>query len=504
MMKLIKNYLVLLLLIPLIGFSQVEIEIDPVDDPKHGIDVPDPEGGRKDGTRPDVPDDPDKKDKPDETVEDTGPQKEIVLGGKHIKPALSERPANSDKLFYMNGDQLSVAIKKLESGNLTWSRDDYKQDVESTIQNIKGVSFFKQVGAMTGRGYRIVLTNDDILYGQIEKMDDKFLYMDTWYAGQLVIDRTMLYQIDALENRSLFNAIDKLANWENISNNKARWVIDKGTLKGSGSLGRKVKFLDNMMISMKVKCTGRFPSFRLGFFCNKPQDYSNGVRLNFSQRTVVLDSRMNRSSYQSSYLNADLTKETELNIIFDKPNKQITLKADGRKVKTWDRIDFSNFKGDYFFVYSTQLFEMSKFTISTWHGDHSFEDEDRPNDIINFANNELAKGKALSMAKNTLKLKTDLLTVNVPVNNIKTIQFNTDDAQRSRRRKNDIKAYFAAGGHITLNFKELANGKVIGYSENFKSDGDKKMGEVAIDMNALVGIRFMVYNEEIEHLSFEK
>ena len=39
--------------------------------------------------------------------------------------------------------------------------------------------------------------------------------------------------------------------------------------------------------------------------------------------------------------------------------------------------------------------------------------------------------------------------------------------------KGDIKAYFADGGHVTLDLKSIKDGKLVGSSENFGIGGFK-------------------------------
>ena len=75
--------------------------------------------------------------------------------------------------------------------------------------------------------------------------------------------------------------------------------------------------------------------------------------------------------------------------------------------------------------------------------------------------------------------------------------FSDENAERARRNQNDVEVYFANGNRITINLSELKDGKLLGSSENYGKDK-------SFDLSAFIGIRFSLYNENIDKADFER
>ncbi|NOY75686.1 MAG: hypothetical protein GXP32_07820, partial [Kiritimatiellaeota bacterium] len=128
--------------------------------------------------------------------------------------------------------------------------------------------------------------------------------------------------------------------------------------------------------------------------------------------------------------------------------------------------------------------------VAKWNGRAPGEKSDSTakKDIIEFVNDDKVTGKLKSMDAKLAVFETDYAPLKVPVSRIKRINFASGSRGRARRNKSDARCVYAKGGHVTLDISTIADGKILGESENF--------GKASLDLKAFKKVELNIYDDK--------
>ena len=441
---------------------------------------------------------------------DSGPQKSAT--GPRIdvpKPAGSattpargpaKRSPLGDLLQFKDGDSLHGNLVSVDAAEgMVWSRPDVEDPIKiKDLARLNGVRLQALAKPQSNAGAaRIYLTNGDMLYGNIVGLTAETAILQSWYAGQVTIQKPMIESIQpgAKSGGVVFTGPGKLADWTRNGN----WQIKRGALSGSGTIGRDLKLPDKSRLEFDMAWQGRYLNFSMTLYTKDlKQNQGDGYMMNFSNNTVRLYRRIrNQGQHDLGYANNvnALTKRQRLHVDIrtDKEEKSIVLMINGKRVHQWiDSQDFAG-RGTGMLIYAhdrSSTIAFSKMRVSPWDGKFESTDksQDTDEDAIQLVNGDKVSGSLLSIRDGRIAFKTDYGNLDLPVQRAGLITLATKGQERARRNRDDVRAYFPDGAYVTVKLANIGDGRLAGSSENF--------GDLTFEVKAFIGVEFNIYDKK--------
>jgi hypothetical protein len=210
--------------------------------------------------------------------------------------------------------------------------------------------------------------------------------------------------------------------------------------------------------------------------------------LSISQSYVYLQRFFNNSSRNLGNIRVRSFRagKGDISILCDSKKKIVIMLVNGKMKKQWSDAQFPAV-GKYMSFYnpSSGLLKLSKISIGGWNGKIPGVkgDTNAKKDTIEFANDDKVTGKLKSMDAKLAVFDTDYAPLKVPVTRIKRIIFANDARGRARRNAADARCVFTKGGHVTVNISKIADGEVVGESENFGNTSFKLKAFKKVELN---------------------
>lgn len=421
----------------------------------------------------------------------------------------------TDILTFMNKDSLHG---RLISGSpdeygIRWKHENVKNPIDFALLGISRIKLSKQQAVQrTAFGATVHLTNDDILTGNIVSLTDQSLVLDTWYAGKMGIKRLMIKQINpnAGGGGVTYEGPASITNWQTRDYNDGRgqqksWKFKNNALYAAYTypIARTINNMPSTaMIQFKASWRG-YPSFHFAFYSDNLQQYygSNCYLLQVSSSSMSLQ-RYTRNSGSRSLGSVNYQRfsnqppsQAVFTVLADKKKKSIVLLIDGDMVKQWTDGDFFAGTGNaiLFQPQSRGNLKISEIKVSEWDGEiptKNAASRELKQDLLRFTNNDKVSGTLSAIADGNVQFKTTYATLTVPLKRVDQITMSTQNAERARRNRNDVRAQFREKGSITVQMTKLQDGKITGNSENF--------GAATLPIEAFRSLEFNVYEDKQE------
>ena len=241
-----------------------------------------------------------------------------------------------------------------------------------------------------------------------------------------------------------------------------------------------------------------YPQVYIIPYTNSIQNYySHGYNIRIYSSYVQLYQGNSRQLGAQASFNFRSMKKAQLDVMIDKDKKTVVIFINGKKIKEWKNVNYVPTGNNLVLYGGSYTTSFNNLRISKWDGKvpDTIENKVAKEDLIKFKNGDKMSGKVISIKDNIVKLKTSFAEMPVPVKNITQMTFSADNLARARRNKDDIKAYFVGGSHVTFSLKSISDGKILGNSENF--------GTANFNMNAFLGLAFNIYDSEQNLTGFE-
>jgi len=422
---------------------------------------------------------------------------------------------DTDLLTFMNKDSLHgrlVSASPDEYG-IRWKHENVKNNIDFALLGVSRIKLSKRRAVeRTAFDATVELTNDDVLTGNIVSLNDQALVLDTWYAGKMSIKRLMIRQINpnAGGGGLIYEGPASLANWQTRDYNdghgqRPAWKFKNNALYATYSypVARTVNDMPALaMIRFKAAWRG-YPSFYFAFFSDNLQQYygSNCYLLQVSSSSIYLQ-RYTRNSGSSSLGSVNFQRfsnqppsQAVFTVLVDKNKRTIALLVDGEMVKQWTDGDVFAGTGNaiLFQPQSRGNLKISDIKVSEWDGEipsKTGTGRELKQDLLRFTNNDKVSGSLSAIADGNVQFKTTYATLTVPLKRVDQIVMSTENAERARRNRNDVRADFRERGAITLQMTKLGEDKITGNSENF--------GTVTLPIEAFRSLEFNVYEDKQE------
>jgi len=448
---------------------------------------------------------------------------EIAVTGQDTppaKPSTVPKPTDDkgvsatggeDVLEFLNKDKLHGYLMAVVPGEygLRWKHSSSDKPIDFGMGSVASATLARRKTAQAAPSTAaIYLTNGDMLPGNLVSLDGEKLVLDTWYAGKINVNRLMVKAMNPNSGVSsvIYEGPTDLTEWTMYRHggNQVLWKFKNGALYALQSypIGREIEGMPDMAdIQFEAAWRSGYPSFSFMFYTDNIQDNGNGYMLQISGSSIYLqrysrDSGSRNIGGNDNYeaFNNRKSMKAKINLLVDKSKKAVTLLIDGNMVKQWT--DTANFAGKgngiMFRPNNQGDLKISNIKIAQWDGKLPevggvSSDKGAKEDLVRFVNNDKVSGQLKAIAAGNVKFETSYATLDIPLARVAEIVMASEKSERARRNKDDVRAYFADRGLVTIQLARIEKDEVKGKSENF--------GDISLPLGSLRLLEFSIYQE---------
>ena len=435
--------------------------------------------------------------------------------------AEDEKKENRDVIRFLNADRLH--------GNITGIKDE-KLELTSPISDDTLRFALDRLAEirLADRPYKpgehqaiVELTNGDEFKGDIIDLNDEHLVLDTWFAGELKIERLMLKSLRP--NSGLIKILyEGPKEMSDFVHNGSAWSMsgNKLVVKNNGSFGKEFKEVPDKVRYDFTVTWQNYSSFSFKFFSDTAtaatggNGYTMAVRSSNYTLTRYSNEQNQRQLWQknSGQMVRGGSTTQRFTLLADIKGNSFHLLLDDKPFHKWEDTTPEGVikKGNSIVVYAQQYgnLSISDLKITEWDGrepqvDDADDGDEKPIpddvDVIFFKNSDVATGSINNLKdKKRINLKTEFDDMDIPLKVISAVEFAPEEAERARRMAGDVRATFQDWGSITLELTDIVDGKLKGKSENY--------GEIEMPLDAFSKLEFNIYDfrekeeEDLEQL----
>ncbi|MCK5843408.1 MAG: hypothetical protein KAG97_01790 [Victivallales bacterium] len=408
--------------------------------------------------------------------------------------------AKSDLAFFKNGDSLHGKLLSFSSKKgMIWKSPEAESEIIFKLANLREIRLGAAKNFTETCQDSILLTNGDELFGKIISLDSEKLIIETPFAGRLTVGRSMLESITPGNGKGsdTYTGPTTIDEWKVVNQNGRNG--SPSVVDGIMSLPRYTAVSRDMNPPPVFKISFKFENFGSSQFsirfCASTPDVNNRrsvYMLSISQNYVYLQRFLNNSNKNlgNVRIREFRTGKGEVTILCDSKKKVVIMLVNGKMKKQWSDPQFPPV-GKYVIFYnqSSGILKLSKIAVGKWNGkiQGSKSEGDAKKDTIEFTNDDKVTGKLKSLDAKLAVFDTDYAPLKVPVTRIKQITFANGSRGRARRNVADARCVFVRGGHVTVNVENIANGVIVGESEN--------CGKATFKLNAFKKVELNIYDD---------
>jgi len=423
---------------------------------------------------------------------------DATASGEKIEiPSLNKLPR--DTILFSNGDILYGVLDGIEpETSLRWRHPDALDVIEFAPESVAGIEFgFRPQPPFHRKDLcRVRLTDEDEIEGNLLECDAEKVVLETWYAGRIVVPRSVVRLITPKPNEPppIFEGPSSPEDWtfgkvRGGIPNAGEWNYKSGAFYAtkSASIARDVKLPDVASIQFDLAWKGMlYVAIALYTDYLEPVSlqakeseppFGGFYSLQLSSYTVnllpVTQTDPLRYLGQTSVPTFSQKNRAHIDVRVNKAKRTTTLMVDGAVVKQW--IDTERFVGDgtgLRFVHQGQgAIKLNNIKVSAWDGQFEEKLSSRPNrseDLLTLRNGDKVSGKVESIQNGELKLTvTDGAEMEISLERVKLIEMAAIEIPQANHGSGNVKATFRNGGKITFQLEKWTSTEVIGTNSSF-------------------------------------
>ena len=357
----------------------------------------------------------------------------------------------------------------------------------------------------------------DTIRGRLVNLNDESITLDTWYAGELTLRRSMVTALDVYpQSPSFYDGPNGLDGWVSSGGDvEENWNFADRSLisKSRDGIAREVQLPDRSMISCQVEWKST-ASFQIMFLSTRSDTnyLRNGYSLNVRRSSSVQLSRIGPDNAPTSFFNTTTTQlkdrqKATFKIYLDRRKEGVSaIFLENKLLGTWTDQDDTKGLGNWLHFVpqnSSYPIKVSQISITQWDGNLPIKmDEknksateelfqDLEGQTILLANGDSIRGNIDKIEEGKLYLKTSLGDIDLPVRRMSSVSLG--DAETKAQpimRGGDVRAWFREGGFITMDLHSFDGKSLLGSSQVFDN--------ATFDASAFSKIEFNIWNSDLD------
>jgi hypothetical protein len=414
-----------------------------------------------------------------------------------LATSASAQPQPENALHFRNGDLLYGELLAIDAPNaVRWQLPDAATPIEFRPDSIAQIDFPTSTNsiALTNNACRLLLANGDLLEGSLVSCDHDALVLETWFAGSLNIPRTSLQSVGFISHSpAIFDGITGLDGWTQgaaaaaFPAESGQWNYHKDAFYADkpASIARDLKLPDVAEIQFDLAWKGSL-NFAVALYTDSLQPIllqGNGpgaagfggfYSLRIWNSAVALWPVKKNDNYlrlgQVPVLSLMNKDRLHVDLRISKPQHKIALFLDDMPVKEWD--DPEGFIGEGTGMRFVQnpggVIKLSNLRITQWDG--IFADEtttDTTHDAFWPEKGAKVSGDIQFIANGKMTVRTTNGPVEIPLEQLKTIEFAQRQTAPPQTQAANVHATFAQGGNLTFILESWRTNEMIIRSPDF-------------------------------------
>lgn len=393
------------------------------------------------------------------------------------------QPGAESTLFLEASDHIAGALLKLEAERLYWSRPDLQEPAAFLLDKVSFI-LNRPSAEPSASATRVELFNGDRFPGELIRIDADTVVLQTEYAGAISFPRRSVARIRTGRQGNeggLFDGRDLEQDFRKVSGD---WKLEDGALTGMGGIIFRVPSPPRARIRVDVSWTGERPNFSVISHVGDSNYNHYGYNLYVNGEQVQLN-RGTRYQFGNAAIEALPAKQARIEMEVDQQEGLVTALVNGRKVQTWQ----TRYNSNQNFIAFTSNNEASTFrNLRITPLDMRDEALDQiDTDRVSFGDGDRVSGQVQTLAAGVVALGTAYGDLQIPVDALGEIAFDSTQYMRARRYGHDVLLHLPGGGRITTAVDRIDGGKLQGYSEN--------TGDLTLDLHYVSRIDFHIYRE---------
>ena len=401
-------------------------------------------------------------------------------------PPAAPLPATGTLSFF-NGDLLQGQLLRVTGDpRVQWQNADLGGALDFSAANLHKLTLTQPTAAPrdTTNQFLVRLHNGDELIGRLLALDADKLVLDTWFGGQLTIQRPAVRSLRPLGgNRVVYEGPTGLDGWRpsafNFGRGTGGFQFKNGAFVSSGpsAISRDLNLPASMRLEFDLQWQGTL-QLMMTVFSESLQPWGgDGYQFLFNQYNFSL-TRLARDGNQAQLgsvqvLGMNTRNKAHLALHVDKAARTFTLAVDGETVQTWkDAAEFSG-KGTGLVFFQQGQFntKISKIRVSEWDGknESSGSTTNRPTeDMLELINRDKVNGKLAGIRDGKAAFSTGFASMEIPLARVQFVELTAPAVTATNApAANDVRLFFADRGSLTLALAGWDQKQVRGRSPAF-------------------------------------
>lgn len=417
---------------------------------------------------------------------------------------LLSKGEESAMLNFVNGDRLNGSLVKMGGDHIFWKSPLLQNESKFFLQQVQDISlpFFDAPPQNVDHVAHIRFNPDlrqqnenllgDIIQGQLVAVNADNIILNTWFAGQLTINRNMVKDLEIFDVATpIYSGPSKQDDWKIIPESSWEWERNRYIRRSEGMISKTFATIPERYCLSFVCEWKNDLNIKLQFAASDvEEDTQNGYTMNFNSGTTYLQKRSR--DQQGSGLIGDYTRYPALRskeksvfrLFVDTSSGLIAFFSDADLVQQWNDTNKPYLSGKSMQISqpngNTTPLTISRIVLSEWDGilpeqENSLHlnainnpDPEKDEQRIHLRNGDILLGKVHKIENSEISLTTRFNEIKLPVSRIKKLALAPNEYDERLLQNGDIRAWFHEGDYVTFRLEEItADGKIKGYSQHF-------------------------------------
>ena len=458
----------------------------------------------------------------------------ILIAASWGTAAAAVEPPSVIRFATKGVEWLSGSLESVAGDKLIWNAPILKQPTAFWTKSVLDLTLpILNYDQKVSHEASLLLTNGDLVRGQLCSVTDDLIVLDTWYAGRLQFRRVMIKEMGVLDQAALvYSGPTGLDGWIQTAKTPT-WKYENGALRTNGTrgIGRDVGLPDECSVAFEMSCSESMSLSVHLFADDLTTDSPKGCYQLNCQGSYVSFSRIGDDGRLGGIGGMEGRSvpefrgngKVQVEVRASRTSGNVSLYVNGRHAANWRA---QNVKGKFGkgiqFVPQNGMdtLRIAKIKVTAWDGEvEGLPDENaamglrfggqiRPNRAakpepksdpespaegrMKLRNGDSIGGEVVAIVDGIITVKTPFAEVKLPVGMVRNILLKPTSLEEPIRRNGDVRAWFPDGASMVFRLESTTKDTLTGSSQTF--------GTATFKLTAFNRIEFNIHDPEINDL----
>lgn len=411
----------------------------------------------------------------------------------------------AETLLFLNGDRLAGEPSGLGEEELAWKSKVFSGDLSAPLKELDKVLVSDEEelpSSAFSNGVTVHMNRGDIINGHFKGISEDSLLVDTDWAGELSLRRSMIRKVYFKEGIQYFlESEGDIDDWQEVTSRK-KWLQTKNGIgvRGRGAVCRKVEIDSLFSASFKLKMQ-ESPRMRMLLLATEGQVYEpeSYLEIVIQRRNILARVRtmgdLETVGQYNSFTQLDEKNSADFSLYVNLKKQEMAIYVNGNSLAEWSLPEGVEL-GNWVYLYSEYDGDvvMENFSMRSWNGALPTSKEKKntfmpqsTKPLTLLENGDAIDGHLREVVKKGIILETELGEVTVPLNKLREVDYSRTAYDEAKREKRDVMVRLRDGSKVTLSLESWENGFIRGRSQQY--------GEITASLEEVHDVSFNIYRD---------